>query len=253
MTPEEHERDEPTATAILLAAGRSERMRVKATEDAAPVRKPFLELEGCTVLEHTCEAFRRARRVRDIVLVVHADDLPRVRALAGTSAALAKVVTVVPGGERRTDSVRAGVQAAPETTTLFAVHDVARLLVRPELIDIAVGVAAARGACVVATPATDTIKTSVDGRSAERTLDRAVLWNVQTPQVFEAGLFRRLLEQAAAEDFTPTDDSALHERYVGPVPLVEGDRYNLKLTTPDDLTVCAALLRARRENAEPPL
>jgi 2-C-methyl-D-erythritol 4-phosphate cytidylyltransferase len=252
MTPDEHEGAEPAATAILLAAGRSERMRVKATEGAEPVRKPFLELEGRTVLEHTCEAFRQANRVRDVVLVVHADDVVRVRSLAGSAAAFEKVISVVPGGELRTDSVRAGVQAAPQSATLFAIHDVARLLIRPELIDTVIGVAAARGACVVATPATDTIKTSIDGRSLESTLDRAVLWNAQTPQVFEAELFGRLLEQAEDEGFSPTDDAALHERYSGPVPLVEGDPFNLKLTTPDDLTVCAALLRARKADAAPP-
>lgn len=248
QTPEPRSGNEDAAaTAILLAAGRSERMAVRAAEGAEPVRKPFLEIEGRSVLEHTCDAFRRARRVRDIVLVVHASDVARVRALAGSSPALAKVVHVVIGGEQRTDSVRAGVSAAPEDSELLAVHDVARLLVRPELIDTAIGVAAARGACVVAAPVTDTIKTSVDGRSSESTLDRAVLWSAQTPQVFETKLLARLLTEAERESFSPTDDAALHERYVGPVPLVEGDRHNLKLTTPEDLVVCAALLRARQE------
>lgn len=245
---DQHER--AVATAILLAAGRSERMAVRASEGAEAIRKPFLTIEGRTVLEHTCEAFRRAERVRDVVLVVHPSDLARVQALASTSPALSKVTRVVTGGELRTDSVRAGVEAASSAAnapTLIAIHDVARLLVRPELIDTAIRIASARGACVVATPVTDTIKTSIDARSAESTLDRAVLWSAQTPQVFGAALLVRLLAQAAVEGFSPTDDAALHERYVGPVPLVEGDRHNLKLTTPEDLVVCAALLRARQE------
>jgi 2-C-methyl-D-erythritol 4-phosphate cytidylyltransferase len=239
-----------TAAAILLAAGRSERMR--AGGPGVPLeRKPFLAIEGRTVLEHAGDAFRRARRVDAVVLVVHAEDLARARALASSSPALSKVAAVVEGGARRTDSVRRGLAAVPGDGGLVAVHDVARPLVEPELIGAVIGAAAARGAALAATPVTDTIKTSVDGRSAESTLDRTVLWAAQTPQVFRRGQLERLLEEAARDGFVPTDDGALYERYVGPIPMVEGDRWNLKLTTPDDLVVLAALLRERRTRPEP--
>jgi 2-C-methyl-D-erythritol 4-phosphate cytidylyltransferase len=79
----------------------------------------------------------------------------------------------------------------------------------------------------------------------ESTLDRGVLWSAQTPQVFRVEVFRRLLEAARAENFRPTDDSALHERYAGPVPIVAGSPLNLKITTPDDLVMAASILRAR--------
>jgi len=74
-----------------------------------------------------------------------------------------------------------------------------------------------------------------------------VLWNAQTPQVFEARRFRELVLRAADEGFRPTDDSALWERYVGPVAIEPGDPTNLKVTTPDDLTIARAILRARQE------
>jgi 2-C-methyl-D-erythritol 4-phosphate cytidylyltransferase len=92
----------------------------------------------------------------------------------------------------------------------------------------------------------DTVKTSSDGLHAETTLDRSVLWCAQTPQVFRLARFRELLASARADGFRPTDDSAMHERYAGPVPIVHGSAQNLKITTPEDLIVAASILRARR-------
>ena len=237
-----------TATAILLAAGRSERMRAQASGAGGTLHKPFLPLAGRTVLEHTCAAFERATRVDAIVIVAHADDIGRVRQLAAECPDLAKVRAIVEGGRERADSVHQGVLACADGTELIAIHDVARPLIAPEAIDTAVGIAAIRGACLVAVPMTDTVKTSVDGRCAERTLDRSVLWRAQTPQVFAFEQMRKLIEVAREDGFRPTDDAALYERYVGAVPILEGDPHNIKLTTPDDFVVAESLLRARRSD-----
>ena len=72
-----------------------------------------------------------------------------------------------------------------------------------------------------------------------------MLWSAQTPQVFRAELLRSLLERARSEGYRPTDDAALHETYVGPVPIVPGDARNLKITQPEDLTVAISILRER--------
>jgi 2-C-methyl-D-erythritol 4-phosphate cytidylyltransferase len=100
---------------------------------------------------------------------------------------------------------------------------------------------------VVAVPVVDTIKTSSDGLHAQSTLDRSVLWSAQTPQVFRTSLIRELLDRAKGEGFRPTDDAALHERYLGGVPICEGDPTNFKVTTAADLVLASAVLRARRE------
>jgi 2-C-methyl-D-erythritol 4-phosphate cytidylyltransferase len=236
--------DSKATSAVLVAAGRSVRM------GAGADRKPFLALEGRTVLEHACSAFDLAPSVAEIVIVGCEDDLDRIRKLAGTCAAMRKVRKIVPGGELRSDSVRAGVLAADPELALVAIHDVARPLVLPELIERAIAVAAVRGAALVAVPTTDTIKTSPDGERVVSTLDRSVLWSAQTPQVFRAALFRELLERARADGYRPTDDSALHETYLGPVPIVPGDPSNLKLTRPEDLTLAAAILRERAVGKE---
>src|SRR5262249_35969927 len=156
-------------------------------------------------------------------------DVERMDALRKRSPALAKVRAVVPGGEQRTHSVRAGVSAAPSSCELVLVHDAARALVRPPTIASAIETAAREGAALVALPVNDTLKRSNDGRRASETIDRASMWSAQTPQAFRADVLRDLLARAQADGFVPTDDAALYERYVGPIALVRGDPTNIKI------------------------
>jgi 2-C-methyl-D-erythritol 4-phosphate cytidylyltransferase len=211
----------------------------------AGVRKPFLLLEGLTLVEHACAAFDRSRAVREIVLVGHEDDLAQIERMRTGCVAMRKVRGIVAGGELRTDSVRAGVEAVDPQCTLVAIHDVARPLIDTLTIDRAIALASERGAALVAVPMSDTVKTSSDGVHAETTLDRSVLWCAQTPQVFRLAKFRELLAAARADNFRPTDDAALHERYVGPVPIVRGNPNNVKVTAPEDLVLAASILRSR--------
>lgn len=224
---------------MLVAAGRSTRM------SASGERKPLLSLRGRTVLEHAAAPFAAIDAVAQIVLVVHADDVRRVAVLCQSSPTLAKVVAVAPGGAERADSVRIGVLAVASDVEVICIHDAARPLVRRELVERAIAVAAERDVALVATPVRDTIKVSSTGTHAESTLDRSVLWSAQTPQVFRASVLRDLVRRAQQDSFAPTDDVALYEQYVGPVPMVEGDPTNLKITTPDDLMLAEAILEAR--------
>lgn len=228
---------------MLVAAGSSTRMGARSE------RKPFLELDGRTVLQHAAEAFDRAPSVVELVLVVHADDLDRARRLAAECPELAKSRAEVPGGAERADSVRLGVLCTSFEVDVILVHDAARPLVDAERVERAVATAAERGAALVAVPVRDTLKSSSDGRHAEHTVDRSHLWSAQTPQAFRARELRDLVRRAEREGWRPTDDAALWERYVGPVPLVEGDPANLKITTPDDLAVASAVLASRAARA----
>jgi len=235
----------PRTAAILVAAGQSQRLQAEDGEGQR-TRKPFLLLEGLCVLEHVCEAFAHIDAVQEIVIVGHAEDLSRLARMAGSSEALAKVSHIVPGGALRSDSVTVGVAAASAECELVAIHDVARPLIRPATIERAIAVAAERGSALVALPMNDTVKTSSDGRTSESTLDRSVLWRAQTPQVFRRKTFQDLLERARRDNFHPTDDCAIWEKYVGPVPIVPGDVSNFKLTTSEDLELATTILRARR-------
>jgi 2-C-methyl-D-erythritol 4-phosphate cytidylyltransferase len=235
---------------MIVAAGASTRFH--AGRDAArDARKPFLRLGESTVLEHACAPFAALAGVREIVIVARADDLERVQSLLRGKPALAKVKAIVEGGKERGDSVRAGLDAISSEIEFVAVHDAARPLVTAQIVERALTLAAQRGASLVAVPLRDTIKTSSTGQSSESTLDRSVLWAAQTPQVFRAVLLRELFERATAEGFFASDEAALHERYVGPVALVEGDSTNLKITTPTDLVIAEAILRARAHGSTP--
>lgn len=234
------------AGVVLVAAGRSTRF-LAGSRAADAVRKPFLELGGRTVLERAVEPFDALEAVRDIVLVVHREDLDAVQRLVERSTCMTKLLRIVEGGAERFDSVRIGVDALPEDLELIAVHDAARPLVTREVVQRALEVAGRAGAALVATPARDTIKTSSTGESAESTLDRTVLWAAQTPQVFRADRLRELLARAGVEGWKPTDESALHERYLGPIPLVEGAATNLKITTQADFVIADAIVRAREQ------
>jgi 2-C-methyl-D-erythritol 4-phosphate cytidylyltransferase len=152
--------------------------------------------------------------------------------------------------------VRAGAAAlarrprAPHARTpdVVLIHDVARPLVRSERIEAVALAARASGAALLAVPVRDTIKRSRDGRAAESTLDRSELWAARTPQAFAAERLHAMLERAAAEGLRATDDAALHERYFGPVALVEDAFDNWKLTTREDLALAEAWLA--REDAQ---
>ncbi|MCL4146931.1 UNVERIFIED_CONTAM: hypothetical protein GTU68_018173 [Idotea baltica] len=207
-------------------------------------RKPFIDVCGRTVLEHTVAAFAACPEITEVVIVAQAEDETRIRALAEANPAFQKLTHIVPGGKERTDSVRNGVQACSPGLDLVAIHDCARLMIRTETISAALARAAQHGAAVVAVPVVDTLKRSTDGTLAEVTMDRSVLWAAQTPQVFRPVEILELLEKGMPAGTPPTDDAALYEEWVGPIPIVPGESTNLKLTTPTDLEIVRALTSA---------
>ena len=150
------------------------------------------------------------------------------------------MAAVVAGGDTRSDSVRAGLDAVPETAGVVVVHDAARPLATSALFD-AVIEAVQRGAdaAVPGLPLTDTVK-RIDGTQVEETVDRAHLVTVQTPQAFRADVLRRVHSAGGHA----TDDAALVEASGGKVVVVPGEPRNIKITDQTDLLIAAALLDA---------
>lgn len=214
----------------------------------AALRKPFLTLETKPVLRHAVEALAEAPSVRRIVVVVHADDLARAEEILTRPRPVPALEAILPGGEERIDSVRVGALYECPGIDKILVHDGARPLVTPAEIESVIRAAREHGAALSALRLYETIKHSEDGRFVERTLEREKMWRAQTPQVFEAARFRELLARAERDGFRPTDDSALWERYIGPVAIVPGLPTNLKLTQPEDLLIAQAVLRAREHH-----
>jgi 2-C-methyl-D-erythritol 4-phosphate cytidylyltransferase len=151
----------------------------------------------------------------------------------------------VEGGESRSESVRNALSAAPEAT-VAVVHDAARPLLTADVVErcltaLEPGVDGA----IAAARMTDTVKEAADDGRVVRTLDRSVLWAVQTPQVFRAEVLRRALDRDVSALAAATDDAALVESVGGTVRVVESPPENLKVTRAADLRVAEALLQAR--------
>lgn len=221
-----------TVGAAIVAAGGGERM--------GGIDKIFAPLAGKPVLAYAIDAFLRAPPVERIAVVVAAASIGRARDVVRTLAP-GVPVDVVAGGERRRDSVRAGIDALPGCEWLL-IHDGARPLVTPALIEAALECARLCGAAVPGVPPSDTIKqVDAEGRVIA-TPDRASLRAIQTPQAFRRELLARAHEGADAGAGV-TDDAMLVELLGAEVRVFAGDPRNIKITRPGDLAIAAALLR----------
>jgi len=222
--------------AIVVAAGRGERL-------STGEKKQYASLGGMPILARTLLAFESCAAVDGVVLVIPRDDEALVRDRVIGPHGIGKVTSIVVGGETRRESVARGVAAAPADADVLLVHDGVRPLVSRPLIERVIEAARAHGSAVPVVPPKDAVKRGGGGWLAE-TLDRSGLWLVQTPQGFRAPLLRRAHAQADAS-VDAYDDSQLVERLGEAVASVPGDSINLKITTPEDLTIGEALLSMR--------
>lgn len=214
-----------SAFAILVAAGRGERMR-------ADRPKAFLDLCGQPLLLRAALAFDDAPSVERLVAVVPEDQVANARGILNS---VKKNLVVVPGGPRRQDSVLEGLKQAPESFEgVVLVHDAARPLVDVRLIEEVARAAAEVGAALPVLPLVDTVKRLRDGCVVE-TLDREELCAAQTPQGFRFDLLVSAYEAAFRDNVTLTDEAMAVERIGAPVRAVSGSARNRKITTPEDL------------------
>jgi 2-C-methyl-D-erythritol 4-phosphate cytidylyltransferase len=225
------------ATALLAAAGSGERL-------GAGAPKALVDVAGRPMAAWSLLAFERAATIDAVVIASPPGAGAELERLAAeVSPGLA--AHVVPGGDSRSESVARALAETPEHVEVVAVHDAARPLVTPALLDRCVE-QLERWGCdgvVAAARAVDTIKEADAGGRVLATLERSRLWAVQTPQAFRA----RALAGALAEGDLASayDDAQLVEARGGDVRIVEAARQNLKVTTAHDLHVAASLLAAR--------
>lgn len=216
--------------AVIVAAGSASRM--------GGIDKVMAPLGGEPMIAWTVRAFQNCDAIEKIAVVTRPDLIPPISQLC---AGMSKVIAVVAGGGSRQESVHLGLNALAGEVELAAIHDGARPLVSWQLIDRVVRAANTYGAAVPAVPVKDTIKVA-SGGTVQSTPDRASLWAVQTPQVFDFDLLRGALSKARAEGVQVTDDCSAVERMGMVVKLVEGEERNLKVTTPLDLKLAQMLL-----------
>jgi 2-C-methyl-D-erythritol 4-phosphate cytidylyltransferase len=209
------------AVALLVAAGRGERL-------GASTPKAFVTLRGRPLLEWSLDALRAAPSVERVVVAVP----PGVEHPLG-----------VTGGKSRSESVRNALAAAGDAEHVI-VHDAARPLLEPDLVERCLAALADADAAIAAAPVTDTIK-EADGQVVAATLDRSRLWAVQTPQAFRRAALQAALDQPPHVLAAATDDAGLVEARGGVVRVVESSPRNLKVTTPTDLKLAELLLADR--------
>jgi 2-C-methyl-D-erythritol 4-phosphate cytidylyltransferase len=221
---------------VLAGAGEGTRMGGRGP-------KLLLPLAGKTLLERVAAVFLAHPSVGELIVVVPEALLtPARRTLEALQAApeIRRDVTV--GGATRRESVARGLRALTLGLPYVAVHDVARVLVEERLITRVLETARVEGAAIPAVPLRDTVS-EVDAGRVVRTLDRARLFGVQTPQIFTDAILRRAHASAEVEGRDATDDASLLEASGAKVAVVPGDPMNLKLTEPSDLAMFEFLLR----------
>jgi 2-C-methyl-D-erythritol 4-phosphate cytidylyltransferase len=221
---------------VLAGAGEGTRMGGRGP-------KLLLPLAGKTLLEHVAAVFLAHPSVGELIVVVPETlQASARRTLEALQAApeIRRDVTV--GGATRRESVARGLRALTLGLPYVAVHDVARVLVEERLITRVLETARIEGAAIPAVPLRDTVS-EVDAGRVVRTLDRARLFGVQTPQIFADAILRRAHASAEVEGRDATDDASLLEASGVKVAVVPGDPMNLKLTEPSDLAMFEFLLR----------
>ncbi|MBI3333625.1 MAG: 2-C-methyl-D-erythritol 4-phosphate cytidylyltransferase [Candidatus Omnitrophica bacterium] len=203
-------------------------------------RKPFVPIGRRPIIAWTLKAMENSPAVDEVILVIHRGDVSAARRLIRKEG-FKKVSRVVAGGATRMSSVFRGLGALSPRVKWVLVHDGARPLASPDLFERTLKAARRSGAAIAAVPVVPTVK-EARGGWVKRTLDRKLLWAVQTPQAFRRDLLLRAHRAGIRRNLKATDDAALIEAIGGRVRIVKGSFRNIKVTTPEDLVVAEALL-----------
>ena len=220
---------------LIAAAGSGRRM-------GATRNKLLLPLSGQPVLAWTLEAALEAKSIHWIGIIGQELDRPEILALAEGAP---KPIAWIAGGDSRQESVERGLAGLPDQAQHVLIHDGARCLASPDLFNRCSDAVRGGKAVIAATPVTDTIKRVNESGLITATPNRAELWAAQTPQAFSVDELRKGHREARANGWTVTDDASLYERLGWPVHVLDAGPSNIKVTTPFDLTVAAAVLAER--------
>ncbi len=222
-------------TAILVAAGKSERMGLNTD-------KAFLSLGPKPVMAWSLLAFEQCPDVDQIILVVRKEQVLAAKSVIQMFG-ISKLRTIVAGGGRRQDSVQHGLREMDPETRFVVVHDGARPCVTSELISETIKCAKRNGCGIAASRIWDTVKYVERGSTVDHTVDRSKLWAVQTPQAFNASLLTRAYQAVDDQKVVVTDEASAVELLGEPVRLVEWRYPNIKITTAEDLPLAAAAMK----------
>lgn len=226
-----------SCAAVVVAAGSSSRM--KGTD------KILFQLDGEPLIAHTVRKFQESPSIKEIVVVTRGELLAELKNVFDTLG-FSKVTCVVEGGKSRAESVMKGMDRVSKNINYVAVHDGARPFVTQQIILDTFRKAVEHHAAAPAVPVKDTIKMA-HGHIVTHTPDRAALFAVQTPQIFDFDLLRGALQKALDENVPITDDCSAVEALGMSVYLTQGSDENIKITTPTDIILAQAIWQGRAE------
>src|SRR5438309_3217731 len=224
-------------TAIIVAAGSSKRVGFD---------KLFSKLGDRSVLEHALAAFEEAESVSEIIVVCRD---PKLVQDAIKRAGFRKIHAVVRGGERRQDSVQAGLKELTENSEFVAVHDAARPLITPREIERVFLAAQKHDAAALAAPVTDTLKFTDPNYFVTGSIDRKNVFAMQTPQIFRRELLIEAYQQVAENSLTITDEVSAVGHAGGRIAIVPAEDHNLKITLASDLPIAEFILNQRHSSS----
>jgi len=222
---------------IICAAGASSRFGGKR-------KKPFVDMAGRAVFLRSVELFSSRDDVKQIILAIAPEDEELVNVKWGPNLKFFNV-KICFGGAERSDTVEKALELVKETIDLIAVHDAVRCCITEKWINTVFTAAAQTGAAILACPVAATVK-EVKDNTIIKTVDRAGLYEAQTPQVFEASLLRKAYENLQNLDRSKiSDDAQLVEAIGEKVSIVEADSSNIKITRKSDIAIAEAILKTR--------
>ncbi|MCF7741348.1 MAG: 2-C-methyl-D-erythritol 4-phosphate cytidylyltransferase [Candidatus Marinimicrobia bacterium] len=226
-----------SVSAIIVAAGRGNRMKAR-------LPKQFLKLDNYTILQHTLTHFGKHPDIDQIILVV-AGEYIESRELQNSIPKNFKGrnFVICQGGDSRQESVENGLDKLSQDSQIVIVHDGVRPFISQKIITENIKIAREKGAALTAIPSTDTLK-EVQNNEIVTTLDRSRIWKAQTPQTFQKNIIQTAFRKAKQNDFQGTDEASLVEK-IHPVHIVQGSKYNFKITHREDLLMARAYLKER--------
>lgn len=221
---------------ILAAAGKSSRFNDPKN------KKTFVELHQKPVWLHSALRFKNRDDVHQIIVVIAAEDRSEFEKRFAAEIDSLQIL-IVDGGKERADSVQNALALVDPACDMVAIHDAARPCIWDEDIESVFAAAERSRAAILAIPVASTLKRSVDGAVVAETVDRTLLWQAQTPQVFARELIQDVYANRAG--LNPTDESQLVEQAGHEVTLVSGSSQNIKITTQADLGFAAACIESK--------
>ena len=217
---------------LIPAAGSGSRMK-------AGKNKLLINLNGESILYWTLKSVFLSKKVSWVGIIGQPYDRSEIM---NSIKEFSDKINWINGGNTRQESVRNGVNNLPKNAIKVLIHDGARCLINPELIDKCFTELEENDAVIVAVKVTDTIKVVNENKIIKETPDRDFLWAAQTPQGFLVTQLKKAHQKARENNWNVTDDASLFERLKWPVKIIEGSSTNIKITSPIDLKIASLFL-----------